>query len=90
MVFVVPELPPPLRSLFRDGGHDGRHLDVVLPPGRVIDSLDKHWPALWLTDGPAPAGLWARLRAAHRASGLWPLILEGLRGDDSRPWATAN
>ena len=83
----MPELPPPLRSLFRDRGRHGRRLDVVLPPGRVIDSLDKGWPALWLSDGPAPARLWARLRAAHRDSGLWPLILDGLRGDEARPWA---
>jgi hypothetical protein len=29
---------------------------------------------------------WARLRAEHGRSGLWPLLLEGLDGEPARPW----
>jgi hypothetical protein len=44
-------------------------------------------PALWMSDGPASEGLWARAYADRSRSGLWPLLLEPLRNDERyRPW----
>jgi hypothetical protein len=40
-------------------------------------------PAFWLSDAPATATLWARLRAEHARSGLWPLLLEGFGNFDA-------
>jgi hypothetical protein len=83
----VSALPPPLVPLFRNGDTAGRHLDVDLPPGRVVHATEgDRGPALWLSDAPPPPGLWARLRAAHAGSGLWPLLLEALSSEASRPW----
>jgi hypothetical protein len=83
----VSALPPPLASLFRNADSARRRLDVELPPGRVVQATEgDQRPALWLSDAPSPPGLWARLRAAHGGSGLWPLLLESLSSDDSRPW----
>jgi len=80
------ELPPPLHSLFRERASSHRRLTVDLPPGRVVLSSEvENWPVLWLSDGPAPPGLWASLRADHAGSGLWPIILEGLE-PRFRPW----
>ncbi len=68
--------------------------DVLLPPGRTVTAEDDgDITALWLSDDAVPgaAELWTRLREAHAASGLWPLLLEPLRPDDAgefRPWAT--
>src|SRR3954468_4367531 len=62
--------------------------DGLLPPGRLVAAHDGGPPRYWLSDGPAPPGLWPRLRAQHTATGLWPLLLGGLDGpDDPRPWA---
>lgn len=73
-----------------------RELDVALPPGRLVvpeaarllTDPGAGWPrpAYWLSDEPAPAGLWAALLAEHERSGLWPLLLCGLRGFPERPW----
>ncbi|MFB4194966.1 DUF4253 domain-containing protein [Streptomyces carpaticus] len=45
---------------------------------------------LWLSDTPVSAGLWIRAHAAHSASGLWPLLLDGEDSHDGafRPWAS--
>jgi hypothetical protein len=46
-------------------------------------------PVLWVSDQPvAEAGpMWARLRAQHPQTGLWPLLLEGLsEWEPQRPW----
>ncbi|MGW3493098.1 DUF4253 domain-containing protein [Streptomyces sp. NPDC001020] len=45
---------------------------------------------LWLSDGPATAGLWARQHAEHGHSGLWPLLLDSLDPADAefRPWGS--
>ncbi|MFD8756995.1 DUF4253 domain-containing protein [Kitasatospora sp. NPDC059577] len=63
------------------------HLSVPLPPGRLVGE-DGREPLLWITDAPAPAGLWAQLHRAHQQSGLWPLLLTPLdrTGPDYRPW----
>jgi hypothetical protein len=84
-------LPAELRALFAD--HADRSLSVPLPAGRALSSEedeDGDRPALWLSDGPAPGGLWARLRAEHARSGLWPLLLDALddHAEDYRPWAS--
>jgi hypothetical protein len=81
-------LPAELRALFADSA-DGRRLSVPLPPGRLVfpqDDGDR--PAFWLSDGPAPVGAWARLRAEHQQSGLWPLLLDALDDEEEayRPW----
>lgn len=80
-------LPPELRALFADGGA-GRSLTVPLPPGRAVRPADEETDQLiyWLSDTPATAELWARLRAEHATSGLWPLLLGGLDGEEDRPW----
>ncbi|MHB9861115.1 DUF4253 domain-containing protein [Streptomyces sp. YIM S03343] len=45
---------------------------------------------LWLSDGPAAAGLWARQHAEHDRSGQWPLLLDALIPEDAefRPWGS--
>jgi hypothetical protein len=65
-------------------------LSVTLPPGYPVwpdPSFPQHQevtgPALWMTDGPAPPGLWARFHAAHAETGLWPLLLD----DSAQPWS---
>ncbi|BAJ33049.1 MULTISPECIES: DUF4253 domain-containing protein [Kitasatospora] len=65
----------------------------LLPPGRLVgprQDREDAPPVLWLSDGPAPFGLWEELHRAHPRSGLWPLLLAPLReGDEEfRPWAT--
>ncbi|WNV85915.1 DUF4253 domain-containing protein [Umezawaea sp. Da 62-37] len=84
-----PPLPAELRDLFTDST-DGRSLAVGLPPGRAVVSEEEEGgrPAFWLSDKPAPEGLWARLHAEHARSGLWPLLLDALDDDDEeyRPW----
>ncbi|MFJ8475606.1 DUF4253 domain-containing protein [Kitasatospora sp. NPDC094011] len=59
---------------------------VPLPPGRPV--LGGEGPLLWISDGPAPAGLWEQLHRAHPQSGLWPLLLSPLDDADPafRPW----
>ncbi|GAA3057725.1 hypothetical protein Aglo01_64330 [Actinokineospora globicatena] len=81
-------LPGDLASLFVDGAAAGRSLAVALPPGRVVVPEGGGRPAFWLSDGPVPAGLWARLRAEHGRSGLWPLLLDSQDDDDAAypPW----
>ena len=61
--------------------------DGLLPPGRLVAAHDGGPPRYWLSDAPAPPGLWPRLRAQHTATGLWPLLLGGREGPaDPRPW----
>lgn len=66
-----------------------------LPDGRWVETNEGAGDArpLWLSDGPARAELWQRARAAHAASGLWPLLLVPLAegggpGERARPWAS--
>ncbi|MET8545124.1 DUF4253 domain-containing protein [Kitasatospora sp. NPDC004799] len=63
-------------------------LPVDLPPGRLVAEDDGRQPVLWISDAPAPAGLWRQLHRAHPQTGLWPLLLTPLdRTDpDYRPW----
>jgi hypothetical protein len=65
-----------------------RVLPVALPPGRAVrgDEGDDEKPALWVSDGPATAGLWGLLHAERAQSGLWPLLLESLDREPGRPW----
>jgi hypothetical protein len=96
-------LPAQLAALFVDGGL-GRTLLVALPAGQLVgpagqrEDLNPKVPdgrgdpgvraAFWVSDGPATAALWSRLRAEHGRSGLWPLLLEdlGVGGDPAYPW----
>ncbi|MEV0135562.1 DUF4253 domain-containing protein [Dactylosporangium sp. NPDC050688] len=66
---------------------DGGVLDVPLPEGHLVAARDDgRGPVCWVTDGPVPARLWGRLRAAHGRSGLWPvLVFDGL-GDLAFGW----
>ena len=43
---------------------------------------------LWSTDEPVrwPGGIWSRLVEAFPRTGLWPGLLDTLRGDPGRPW----
>ncbi|WP_285508101.1 DUF4253 domain-containing protein [Actinokineospora sp. NBRC 105648] len=83
-------LPTELRDLFPGTTANGRTLSVPLPPGRLVQPEEDNGgrPAFWLSDQPAAAGLWARLRAEHTRSGLWPLLLDALDDEDPeyRPW----
>ncbi|MEU4448373.1 DUF4253 domain-containing protein [Actinosynnema sp. NPDC050801] len=88
-----PPLPADVRALFADGAEAGRSLSVPLPPGRpVTPQGGSGRPAFWLGDGPAAAGLWARLRAEHERSGLWPLLLDAADDEDPqyRPWGNGD
>jgi hypothetical protein len=82
-------LPPSLEELFEDGAA-GRALRVPLPAGSAIwpdPGYPQHHPlkrpAFWVSDQPVDGSLWARVRAEHAASGLWPLLLE----DSAQPWS---
>jgi Domain of unknown function (DUF4253) len=82
-------LPAGLRHLFADGG-GGRTLTAPLPPGSLVwpdPGYRQHQtakrPAFWLSDEPAGGGEWARLRAEHDRSGLWPVLLD----DSTQPWS---
>ncbi|WP_204291240.1 DUF4253 domain-containing protein [Micromonospora gifhornensis] len=86
MTSQLNDMPADLLELFPDGAP--RTLAVPLPPGQTVcgsEGADDR-PVLWMSEEPAPAGLWSRLHAAHESSGLWPLLLDGLGGDMSRPW----
>ncbi|MFF1482249.1 DUF4253 domain-containing protein [Streptomyces sp. NPDC058301] len=54
------------------------------------DEGDGDMQPLWLSDGPASAELWSRLRAEHVTSGLWPLLLDSRTPGEGefRPWAS--
>ncbi|MBW8486488.1 DUF4253 domain-containing protein [Actinomadura parmotrematis] len=82
-------LPDNLPQLFA-GGPPPRGLATPLPAGDVV------WPdpgypqrqltlrpAFWVSDEPVSGELWARLRAEHEHSGLWPLLLD----ESAQPWA---
>lgn len=84
-----PPVPAEVQVLFADGHAAGRTLSVPLPPGRAVvsDEGNGDGPVLWLSEKPAESGLWARLRAEHGRSGLWPLLLQAHADDDEfRPW----
>lgn len=82
-------LPPAVRPLFDDGG-GGRSLSVELPAGSVVwpdptyvQFPSQRRPAFWLSESPVTGSLWARLRAEHSGSGLWPVLLE----ESVQPWS---
>ncbi|MFD0904358.1 DUF4253 domain-containing protein [Actinomadura sediminis] len=92
----VRHLPGNLPQLFADeagGQADGgaeRTLAVPLPEGDVVwpdpgypQRQHLMRPAFWLSDDPVDGVLWARLRAEHERSGLWPLLLD----ESDQPWA---
>ncbi|NUT49208.1 MAG: DUF4253 domain-containing protein [Saccharothrix sp.] len=83
-----PPLPVDPRALFADSARGP--LSLPLPPGRLIvpEGEVSARPAFWLSDGPAPAGLWERLRAEHVRSGLWPVLLDSADDEaaEYRPW----
>lgn len=60
-----------------------------LPPGRLVApvGVPGAGPVVWVSAAPAARGDWARLAGLHPATGLWPVLLEGLEaGDVERPW----
>jgi hypothetical protein len=62
---------------------------VTLPAGKRISArYGQGGPVAWVTIQPVPdAGtVWAALSAAHRETGLVPILLSGLHGDTKRPW----
>ncbi|GLW59050.1 DUF4253 domain-containing protein [Kitasatospora phosalacinea] len=74
-------------------GGDPSAVADLLPTGRLVSTREDEEgaaPVLWLSDGPAPLGLWEELHRAHPRSGLWPLLLAPLRAGDEefRPWGT--
>ncbi|MFI2611262.1 DUF4253 domain-containing protein [Kitasatospora sp. NPDC018619] len=63
-------------------------LPADLPPGRLVAEDEGRAPILWISDAPAPVGLYRQLHRAHPQTGLWPLLLTPLdrTDDDYRPW----
>ncbi|OII63587.1 hypothetical protein BJP40_23605 [Streptomyces sp. CC53] len=64
----------------------GRTLGLDLPPGRLFnETYQGPWPEplLWLADGRAAPGQWSAQRAARRAAGLVPVLVDvgGPSGD---------
>ncbi|MCP2339847.1 DUF4253 domain-containing protein [Actinomadura rupiterrae] len=57
-----------------------------LPEGRLVAPEGE--PVLWVSEQkPEDAvRIWRRLYADRARTGLYPLLLESLRGDDERPW----
>ncbi len=88
-------LPDELAALFPEGGN-GRTLPPDLPPGELVwadESFARYRlstvrPALWLSHEPAEAGTWARYRALHPETGLWPLLLRPSDLQGGEPWET--
>ncbi|NUR87577.1 MAG: DUF4253 domain-containing protein [Nonomuraea sp.] len=76
-----------LSQLFADGGL-GRTLPAGLPEGDFVwpdpEFAQASRPAFWMSDEPAGAHLWARLRAEHPRTGLWPVLLD----ESAQPWST--
>ncbi|OKJ03275.1 DUF4253 domain-containing protein [Kitasatospora sp. CB01950] len=82
--------------------HELRHLRpyadltavaALLPAGRLVKPDDHDAdtvPVLWMSDGPAPLGLWEKLHREHPNTGLWPLLLAPLATTDAafRPWGS--
>jgi hypothetical protein len=71
---------------------------VRLPRGRTVIPSDEFaadvptlHPVLWISaDIVEQVGaLWSDIAARFDHHGLWPLILDSLDGDDTRPWDTA-
>src|SRR3954447_22703631 len=86
---MSPRPPTGLSKLFADGG-ERRTLPVSLPVGAVVwpdpGYTQRHAierPAFWLSDEPVTAELWIDLRAQHRTSGLWPVLLD----DSTQAWS---
>lgn len=63
----------------------GRPAEAVQP---FVAARQPRRPLLWLTDEPVPdtAQQWRRLVDLFPQTGLWPLVLHPLGGDDRRPW----
>ncbi|PRY16676.1 DUF4253 domain-containing protein [Kineococcus rhizosphaerae] len=60
-----------------------------LPPGRLVApvGVPGAGPVVWVSAAPAARDDWGRLARLHPATGLWPVLLEGLEvGDVERPW----
>ncbi|WP_329492855.1 DUF4253 domain-containing protein [Kitasatospora herbaricolor] len=86
-----PPLPAELRRLFKGGAAGHRAPSSSLPAGRLVgaEEGDDPTPVLWMSDGPAPVGLWEALHRERQASGLWPLLLAPLRDEpEFRPWGS--
>ncbi|MET7640752.1 DUF4253 domain-containing protein [Streptomyces sp. NPDC005438] len=63
-----------------------------LPPGGYTQQLDGQpalgrdgMPVLWVARSAAPAGTWARARAAHTDTGWWPLLLSAPDHEEDGP-----
>jgi hypothetical protein len=55
---------------------------------RHFPATEPRQPALWVTDGvvAGAARVWSELADRFPVTGLWPLVLRGLAGDERRPW----
>jgi len=56
-------------------------LSASLPEGDRVYVDDE--PTFWISDDPAPTGLWAELRELHTSTGLWPVLVS-----EDEPWWT--
>ncbi|WP_354644122.1 DUF4253 domain-containing protein [Kitasatospora camelliae] len=78
--------PSPLDPLRADP--TGRALGLDLPPGRLCHATlhgRSAVPLMWCSDTPAEPGQWARLAAATRGTGRYPLLLGGGTGYERGP-----
>jgi hypothetical protein len=65
-------------------------LSVTLPSGYAVwpdPGFPQHrpaeQPAFWMSEEPVTGDVWARFRAGHASSGLWPVLLD----DSAQPWS---
>ncbi|MBX6767230.1 MAG: DUF4253 domain-containing protein [Actinomadura rubrobrunea] len=70
---------------------DLKNLPDGLPAGRLITPAESDGPALWVSDEQlSDADMhWARLYDIRRETGLYPLLLDGLSSEPTRPWHDA-
>ena len=59
-------------------------LPFEIPGGLLLGSATG--TEYYLSGGSPPPGLWARLRAQHLRSGLWPVLLRGYDDAPDHPW----
>jgi hypothetical protein len=64
---------------------------LVVPGDDYAADVPTLHPVLWISAEIVEevGGLWSDLAARFDHHGLWPLVLEPLDGDDTRPWDTA-
>jgi hypothetical protein len=65
--------------------------NVIVPSEEFAADVPTLQPVLWISSDVIEqvGALWCDLAARFDHHGLWPLVLDSLDGDDTRPWDTA-